>query len=391
MDKLQKKIIRACTVSMSLGFVKGMLPDLKKIYEVVLLSSPGEEMEEIEKQGLARCIALPMERRISPIKDFISLCKLIKVFKREKPDMVHSMTPKAGLLCMMAGRLTHVPVRIHTFTGLVWPTAKGLQRWILKMTDRITCSCATHIIPEGQGVLNDLRTGGITSKELKVLGYGNVRGIDMTRFSHRPEIIEKARQIRKNDVFTFLFVGRIVGDKGINELVEAFIRLHSEYNKVRLLLVGFFEENIDPILPVTKTQIENTPSIIAAGEQLGDDLIAHYAAADCFVFPSYREGFPNTVMEAGAMGLPCIVTNINGSREIITSNIDDDNSTVAIKANGIIVPSKNVEVLYEAMKFIITNKEKREAMAANARPMIEKRFEQGFVRKCLYDYYEEIL
>ena len=246
MDKLQKKIIRACTVSMSLGFVKGMLPDLKKIYEVVLLSSPGEEMEEIEKQGLARCIALPMERRISPIKDFISLCKLIKVFKREKPDMVHSMTPKAGLLCMMAGRLTHVPVRIHTFTGLVWPTAKGLQRWILKMTDRITCSCATHIIPEGQGVLNDLRTGGITSKELKVLGYGNVRGIDMTRFSHRPEIIEKARQIRKNDVFTFLFVGRIVGDKGINELVEAFIRLHSEYNKVRLLLVGFFEENIDP-------------------------------------------------------------------------------------------------------------------------------------------------
>lgn len=391
MDKLQKKIIRACTVSMSLGFVKGMLPDLKKIYEVVLLSSPGEEMEEIEKQGLARCIALPMERRISPIRDFISLCKLIKVFKREKPDMVHSMTPKAGLLCMMAGRLTHVPVRIHTFTGLVWPTAKGLQRWILKMTDRITCSCATHIIPEGQGVLNDLKTGGITSKELKVLGYGNVRGIDMTRFSHRPEIIEKAKQIRKNDVFTFLFVGRIVGDKGINELVEAFIRLQSEYNKVRLLLVGFFEENIDPILPVTKTQIENTPSIIAAGEQLGDDLIAHYAAADCFVFPSYREGFPNTVMEAGAMGLPCIVTDINGSREIITSNIDDDNSTVAIKANGIIVPSKNVEVLYEAMKFIITNKEKREAMAANARPMIEKRFEQGFVRKCLYDYYEEIL
>lgn len=391
MDKLQKKIIRACTVSMSLGFVKGMLPDLKKIYEVVLLSSPGEEMEEIGKQGLARCIALPMERRISPIKDFISLCKLIKVFKREKPDMVHSMTPKAGLLCMMAGRLTHVPVRIHTFTGLVWPTAKGLQRWILKMTDRITCSCATHIIPEGQGVLNDLKTGGITSKELKVLGYGNVRGIDMTRFSHRPEIIEKAKQIRKNDVFTFLFVGRIVGDKGINELVEAFIRLHSEYNKVRLLLVGFFEEDIDPILPVTKTQIENTPSIIAAGEQLGDDLIAHYAAADCFVFPSYREGFPNTVMEAGAMGLPCIVTDINGSREIITSNIDDDNSTVAIKANGIIVPSKNVEMLYEAMKFMITNKEKREAMAANARPMIEKRFEQGFVRKCLYDYYEEIL
>lgn len=388
---MKKKIIRACTVSMSVGFVKGMLPDLTKKYEVVLLSSPGPEMEDAKEKLGVRTIEVAMERHISLVKDLVALFKLIRIFKREKPDMVHSMTPKAGLLCMVAAWMTRVPVRIHTFTGLVWPTAKGLQRWILKMTDRITCSCATHIIPEGQGVLNDLKTGGITSKELKVLGYGNVRGIDMTRFSHRPEIIEKAKQIRKNDVFTFLFVGRIVGDKGINELVEAFIRLHSEYNKVRLLLVGFFEENIDPILPVTKTQIENTPSIIAAGEQLGDDLIAHYAAADCFVFPSYREGFPNTVMEAGAMGLPCIVTDINGSREIITSNIDDDNSTVAIKANGIIVPSKNVEMLYEAMKFIITNKEKREAMAANARPMIEKRFEQGFVRKCLYDYYEEIL
>jgi glycosyltransferase involved in cell wall biosynthesis len=376
---------------MSVGFVKGMLPDLTKKYEVVLLSSPGPEMEDAKEKLGVRTIEVAMERHISLVKDLVALFKLIRIFKREKPDMVHSMTPKAGLLCMVAAWMTRVPVRIHTFTGLVWPTAKGLQRWILKMTDRITCSCATHIIPEGQGVLNDLKTGGITSKELKVLGYGNVRGIDMTRFSHRLEIIEKARQIRKNDVFTFLFVGRIVGDKGINELVEAFIRLHSEYNKVRLLLVGFFEENIDPILPVTKTQIENTPSIIAAGEQLGDDLIAHYAAADCFVFPSYREGFPNTVMEAGAMGLPCIVTDINGSREIITSNIDDDNSTVAIKANGIIVPSKNVEMLYEAMKFMITNKEKREAMAANARPMIEKRFEQGFVRKCLYDYYEEIL
>lgn len=388
---MKKKIIRTCTVSMSIGFVAGMLSDLTKKYEVVLLSSPGPEMEDAKEKFGVRTIEVAMERHISLVKDLVALFKLIRIFKREKPDMVHSMTPKAGLLCMVAAWMTRVPVRIHTFTGLVWPTAKGLQRWILKMTDRITCSCATHIIPEGQGVLNDLKTGGITSKELKVLGYGNVRGIDMTRFSHRPEIIEKAKQIRKNDVFTFLFVGRIVGDKGINELVEAFIRLHSEYNKVRLLLVGFFEENIDPILPVTKTQIENTPSIIAAGEQLGDDLIAHYAAADCFVFPSYREGFPNTVMEAGAMGLPCIVTDINGSREIITSNIDDDNSTVAIKANGIIVPSKNVEILYEAMKFIITNKEKREAMAANARPMIEKRFEQGFVRKCLYDYYEEIL
>ncbi len=398
-----KKIIRACTVSMSVGFVAGMLSDLTKKYEVVLLSSPGPEMEDAKEKFGVRTIEVAMERHISLIKDLTSLLKLIRIFKREKPDMVHSMTPKAGLLCMVAAWMTRVPVRIHTFTGLVWPTTKGVQRWVLKMTDRITCFCATHVIPEGQGVLNDLKAGGITNKEMKVLGYGNVKGIDMTRFSHRPEIIEKAKAIRKDDVFTFLFVGRIVKDKGINELVEAYIRLHDEYRNVRLILVGSFEESLDPISPTAKEQIEKTPDIIVAGEQSGDDLIAYYAAADCFVFPSYREGFPNTVIEAGAMELPCIVTDINGSREIITGAplqlpfVDGDNEvmnapvTVSVKQNGIIIPSKDVEALYEAMKRMVTDKEMRGGMVKNARPMIEGRFEQGFVRKCLYEFYEEIV
>ena len=400
---MKKKIIRACTVSMSIGFVAGMLPDLTKKYEVVLLSSPGPEMEDAKEKFGVRTIEVAMERHISLVKDLVALFKLIRIFKREKPDMVHSMTPKAGLLCMVAGWLTRVPLRIHTFTGLVWPTAKGLQRWILKMTDRITCFCATHVIPEGQGVLNDLKAGGITNKEMKVLGYGNVKGIDMTRFSHRPEIMEKAKAIRKDDVFTFLFVGRIVKDKGINELVEAYIRLKDKYRNVRLILVGSFEESLDPISPTAKEQIEKTPDIIVAGEQSGDDLIAYYAAADCFVFPSYREGFPNTVIEAGAMELPCIVTDINGSREIITGAplrlppVDGDNEVmnapvlVSVKQNGIIIPSKDVEALYEAMMRMVADKEMREGMVKNARPMIESRFEQGFVRKCLYEFYEEIV
>lgn len=398
-----KKIIRACTVSMSIGFVRGMLPDLNKKYEMVILSSPGPEMDEVEREGLARCVAVPMERHILPLKDSISLCKLIKVFRKEKPDMVHSMTPKAGLLCMLAGWLTRVPLRIHTFTGLVWPTSKGLQRRILKLTDKITCACATHIIPEGQGVLNDLKEGGITRKPMRVLGYGNVRGIDMTRFSRRPEVMALAKPLRQDSVFTFLFVGRIVGDKGINELVEAFEKLNAEVPNTRLVLVGFFEENLDPVRPETKQKIDTHPNIIAAGVQSGDNLLAYYAAADCFVFPSYREGFPNTVIEAGAMGLPSIVTDINGSREIITgvphqlSSVDGDNEVmnapvlVSVKQNGIIIPSKDAKALYEAMKLMVTDDDMRETMAANARPMIENRFEQGFVRKCLYEFYEEVL
>lgn len=374
------KIIRACTVSMSLGFVEGMLPDLKKKYEVVLLSSPGPEMEAIaEKEGV-KTIAVPMERHISLKKDVVSLFKLIKVFRRERPQMVHSMTPKAGLLCMVAAWLTRVPVRVHTFTGLVFPTAQGLKRKILMLTDAITCACATHIIPEGEGVKADLQNNGITKKPMRILGYGNVRGIDMTRFSRRESIMRMAENLRDSDVFTFLFVGRIVRDKGINELVAAFKRLNEEFPKTRLWLVGFFEENLDPVSSTTKSIIESNKSIEAVGEKLADELLSYYAASDCFVFPSYREGFPNTVIEAGAMDLPCIVTDINGSREIISQG-----------ENGIIIPSKNEEQLYKAMKQMITDEKGRKKMTGNARKMIADRFEQSFVRQCLYDYYEEIL
>ena len=374
------KIIRACTVSMSLGFVEGMLPDLKKKYEVVLLSSPGPEMVTIVKKYGVKTIAIPMERHISLKKDIVSLYKLIKVFRRERPQMVHSMTPKAGLLCMVAAWLTKVPVRIHTFTGLVFPTAQGLKRKILMLTDTITCACATHIIPEGEGVKADLQNNKITSKPLKVLGYGNVKGIDMTRFSRREPVMKTAESLRNPNIFTFLFVGRIVRDKGINELVAAFKRLNEEFPKTRLCLVGFFEENLDPVSTMTKSTIENNKSIEAVGEQSGDSLLAYYAASDCFVFPSYREGFPNTVIEAGAMDLPCIVTDINGSREIICQG-----------ENGIIIPSKNEEKLYEAMKQMLTDENGREFMANNARKMIADRFEQTFVRQCLYNYYEEVL
>lgn len=375
------KIFRACTVSLSLGFIKGMLPYLSSKYEVLLLSSPGPEMDDIlKKEEKVRGIAIPMERHISLIRDIFSLCQIIKAFRKEKPTMVHSMTPKAGLLCMLAGKITEVPIRVHTFTGLVFPTSTGLKRKILMLTDAITCACATHIIPEGEGVKNDLLNNGITKKPLRVLGYGNVMGIDMKRFSLRPEVIKIAERIRKKDVFTFVFVGRIVRDKGINELTDAFEQLSKELSNIRLLLVGSFEDSLDPISDKARTIINNNSSIDYVGEKTGDEFVAYYAAADCLVFPSYREGFPNTVIESGAMGLPSIVTDINGSREIIVNG-----------KNGIIIPSKDTDALYHAMKNMIEDNESHQKMASNARQMIANRFEQGFVRQCLYDFYDEIL
>lgn len=374
------KVIRATTVPESLStFCRGVLRKLSEKYEVIALSSPGKELEIIAEREEVKTISVPMERHISLFNDIKSLYSLIRVLQKEKPTMIHSMTPKAGLLCMVAAWITRVPVRVHTFTGLVFPTSAGLKRKILMGTDWLTCACATHIIPEGEGVKGDLLNHGITKKPLKVLGYGNVMGVDMEYFRVSEEIRVKSEELRKSNTFTFLFVGRIVGDKGINELCEAFNKLSNMAN-ARLLLVGPYEDSLDPISKKSKDIIEQNPAIVSVGGKFGDELLHYYAAADCFVFPSYREGFPNTVLEAGAMGLPSIVTDINGSREIIVEG-----------ENGVIIPSHDANALFDAMMNMMKDKTAREKMANNARRMIEERFEQGYVRKCLYDFYDEIL
>lgn len=363
------------TVAQSVGFFTGMIPELRERgYEVVSLSSDGPELQRVRDAG-ARAVVVEMERHISPVKDLKSLWQMVRVFRREKPQMVHSMTPKAGLICMLAAWLTRVPARVHTFTGLVFPTATGLTRRILMFTDWLTCACATHIIPEGEGVKRDLLNNGITKKPIKVLGYGNCRGIDLERFD-KSKVNVTSDDVHRH--FTFIAVGRLVGDKGINELVAAFSRLNKEIPDTRLLLVGPYEPDLDPIRPETIKEIEHNPAVEAVGNQ--NDVRPFYAAADCHILASYREGFPNVVIEAGAMGLPQIVTNINGANEIIIEG-----------KNGTIIPSKDTDALYRAMHRMATDAPWRTTLAANARGMIASRYEQSFVRQCLYDFYDELM
>ena len=378
-----KKIIYVTTVPESMStFCKGAMHDLAAHYDIVGVSSPGTSLDEVGRIDGVRVLAVPMERHISLIKDGKSLVSIYRILRKEKPDMIHSMTPKAGLVSMVAAWLARVPVRVHTFTGLVFPTCRGIKRRILMTTDRITCACATHIIPEGEGVKNDLIKNGITKKPMRVLGYGNVRGVDMDYYSRRNGVLEIMESLRLKDpnLFSFLFVGRVVRDKGVNELVSAFAQLHQKCPETRLLLVGPYEDALDPIEDSTRNSINEGEGIIYAGEKKGEELLAYYAAADCFVLPSYREGFPNTVLEAGAMGLPSIVTDINGSREIIIEG-----------ENGMIVPPQDSYALQMAMQRAVEDKESLAIMASNARTMVGDRFEQGFVRKCLYDFYESIL
>lgn len=359
-------------------FCQYTLRHLSEKYEVVAVSSPDRVLDEIARREGVRTVAVPMSRPISPLKDLVSLVRLVAVFLRERPDMVHSITPKAGLLCMMAAWLCRVPVRVHTFTGLVFPTSQGFKRKLLMLTDWITCACATHVVPEGRGVMDDLKCYGITRKPMSVLGYGNVRGVDMNHYSRTAEVMGEAQALRRTDVFTFVFVGRIVRDKGVEELVEAFELLQAKRPQVRLVLVGYFEQNLDPVSEDTLRKIKGNNSIECAGVQ--KDVRPWYAASDALVLPSYREGFPNVVLEGGAMGLPSIVTDINGSREIVTDGY-----------NGLIVKAHNAMMLYDAMLRCVDSPDMVARMAQTARGAIAERYDKQFVEKCLFDYYDEIL
>ena len=373
------KLIRTSTIPASLeNLLKGQLKMLSKYYNVLAVSSPGDDMETIEEREGVRTIAIPMERRISLIKDFISLIRLIVLFAKERPDMVHSITPKAGLLSMLAAWITRVPVRMHTFTGLVFPTATGKMQKLLIAMDRLTCFCATHINPEGEGVKRDLVNYNITSKPLHIIANGNVNGIDLEYFDKTPEVVEKACSYKKEGTFTFCFVGRMVRDKGINELVHSFLRLYQKDERVRLLLVGPFEKELDPVLPEVEEHILHHPGICYMGYQ--NDVRPFLVASDALVFPSYREGFPNVVIQAGAMGLPAIVTDINGCNEIVLPDL-----------NGVIIPSKDEQALYESMKYFASHPVEVERMAANTRPLIASRYEQRIVWNALLDEYKSII
>ena len=379
---MKTKLIRTSTVAISLNkLLKGQLKFLSKEFEVIGLSSSGTDLDEVKNRERVKTITVEMQRGMSPFKDIVSLVKLYLVFKKEKPQIVHSITPKAGLLCMLAAKFAGVPIRMHTFTGLIFPTRTGAMQKLLIKMDQLLCWAATNIYPEGNGVKQDLINYNITSKPLKVLANGNVNGIDLDFFSPK-QISEDQKYQLRNELnfdpqdFVFVFVGRLVGDKGINELVDAFKSFDN--SNVKLLLVGPLELKQDPIKEATIKEITNNKNIISVGSK--SDVRPYLAISDVLVFPSYREGFPNVVLQAGAMELPCIVTNISGCNEIIEEG-----------KNGIIIPPKNKLAIANAMNFVIDNKDKKEFFMKNARSMIESRYNQKLVWNAILKEYNSLI
>ncbi len=386
-----QKLIRISTVPLSLNLLlRGQLSYLNKYYSVLAISGKGEDLEEVARREGVRTVAIEMERGISVFKDLKSFWQLYKCFKKEKPQIIHSITPKAGLLGMAAAYFARVPIRMHTFTGLIFPSKKGLLRKLLIYMDRCLCFFATHVYPEGEGVKSDLITYRITKKPLKVLANGNVNGIDTSHFS--PAAVTQEEKVKlcnelgiKSQDLIFIFVGRLVGDKGINELVTAFSKLKcfkreeetAKVNIAKLLLVGPLESDLDPLKMDTLEKINNDPSILTVGFQ--KDVRPYLLISDVLVFPSYREGFPNVVMQAGAMELPAIVTDINGCNEIICEGV-----------NGTIIPTHDSEALYLAMKHMFFNNEYRETMRGNSRELILKKYDRNEVWKALLEEYQHL-
>lgn len=372
------KLIRLNTVDWSLGMLQGQLKFLNQEFEVVAVADDSGLLKEVELREGVRTIGVPMHREISIAADCRSLVALYKLFRREKPHIVHANTPKASLLSMVAAWAARVPHRIYLVTGLRFETTQGVLRFILKTMERITCLCATKVIPEGDGVKATLLRERITRKPMQKIHNGNINGIDLEHYDRTPEVIERAAEIRNGSKdFTFIFIGRMVRDKGINELVSAFDRLNREIPSTKLLLVGRFEDELDPVLPETKEIIEKNPKIEFVGYQ--NDVRPYLAAADVAVLPSYREGFPNVVIQAGAMGLAQIVTDINGCNEVIIEG-----------QNGLIIPKQNEPALYEAMRELATNQPLTTRMSAVARDLIATRYRQQDVWTALLEMYKSL-
>ena len=321
---------------------------------------------------------MPLTRKITPFKDIIAIFKLYFFLKRENPKIVHSHTPKAGFVGMTASFFAGVPIRMHTVAGLPLMERKFIKKKVLIFIEKLTYLFATNVYSNSKKLMEFILSKKFCSKrKIKTLANGSSNGIDTKYFSDNISLISKNKlldtlKILKND-FVFCYVGRVVKDKGINELVSAFNELNLKNKNCKLIIVGKIENETNPVSKSTMGIIKKNKNILLTGFK--NDVRPYLSIGNCFVFPSYREGFPNVLMQAGAMDLPCIATNINGCNEIIQDNI-----------NGFLIPPKNIDALVKAMQKIM-DKKLIIKLSKNSRLMVKEKYDQKyFWKKLLIEY-----
>lgn len=353
-------------------------------FDVIMVSSEGKEWADIiRNEGCARHI-IHMTRRITPLQDLVSLWRLFRYFKRERPEIVHTHTPKAGLLGMLAAKMAGIPVRVHTVAGLRFMTAGGFKRSLLISMERLTSHTATRVWPNSFSLLEYIRQNKLSpGNKLELIGRGSSNGIDLGRFSRealQPGKLEIIKQrIHFDESLMYLLcAGRIVRDKGIEELAKAFVKCFEKNNKLRLLLAGSFEDHLDPVSAETQKILHNHPGVILAG--WSDEVEYYMSFAFALIHPSHREGFPNVLLQAGAMLCPVICSRIEGNVDIV-----EDEKT------GLLFQAKNENALYQRLQDALDHPEWVRNCTISLREKIEQYYSQQVVHSLMKDKYMELL
>jgi glycosyltransferase involved in cell wall biosynthesis len=380
------KLIRITTAPISLHV---LLKDQMKYmqsngFDVLMVSSDGKELKQVLKDEGCRHHIIPMTRDMSPFKDLRCLWLLYKLFRQEKPDIVHSHTPKAGLLAMLASKFSGVKIRIHTVAGLRFITTKGFYRRILVFMEKLTGKSATHVWPNSFSLFEYIKINKLVRQEkLELIGKGSTNGINLSKFSISSLDQERLEAVKKKIDFDdrlsyFLSVGRIVHDKGIDEMVMAFAGLYEENNLIRLIVVGAFEDKVDPVSDETKKKLKTHPGIILTG--WSEDVEYYMSFAFALLHASHREGFPNVLLQAGAMLCPVICSRIPGNIDIISH-----------QKTGLVFGKGDVLQLFQQMKFALANKAIIKNYSATLIRQIREDFDQPVIHQLIKQRYIQLL
>lgn len=349
--------------------------------DLTLLCSPGPEFADVVRDiGASAAATIPIARQPAPFADLRSLFKVARFLSRQRFDIVHSSTPKAGLLAAIAGKLARVPLRLHTYTGQPWVELTGLRRRIPRACDRLTATLTTHCFADSPSQREFLIAEGlVAARKISVIGPGSISGVDLGRFSRAVWGGETAQQTRRElgippEALVVVFVGRVTKDKGVVELMEAFGLLAKANPAAHLLIVGPFEPERDPLPAETLRQLKTDPRVHCAGFSTTPE--KYLAAADIFCLPSYREGFGSVVIEAAAMELPAVVTRITGLVD-----------TVVAGETGLVVPAKNAGELAQALATLAAAEPLRRTLGAAACRRVKEQFDAKVINEAVVAEY----
>lgn len=371
-----KKIFQLVTVSKSITLMKGQVEYLRDNHlDVQVVSSEGPEQKTYSSDITH---VVNMEREISLKNDLKSLINMIKLFQKEKPYIVNSGTPKAGLIGTLAAFVTRRPVRIYTVRGLRLETVSGLKYKILYAMEKLAMLCSTDIIAISDSLKDKIVELGLAKhSDIKVLGYGSSNGINLNNFKKDNDDISEDIKKQLEGYFVVGFVGRIVKDKGIHEVIEAFKMVQQKHDNVKLLIVGPIEKD-DSISENDFNYLQNNHDIIMTGHV--NDTVKFYNNMDVLVFPTYREGFGNVSIEAQAVEVPVIVNDVTGAKDTLVDNV-----------TGFLVEKGNYPQIAEKIMYLITHPQQRMQLGVNGRKNVEEKFRNEIVWRHLETIYKNKL